>query len=197
MMRVYISGKRTDLPAREIEEKFDAAECELAAQGFETVNPSRWPLPEYSCDKLKFMVDVLAIIGCDAVYMLSDWERCEVSLLEKSIADKAGKQIIYQGLPPLFVALKRAIGRISGVSFSHMAGDDRARPYVYARMIFAHHLRQNGASVGVIAAELNRNHSTVTYYLRKFNDEMRFNQAFRRMVERVNDELLPERADNV
>jgi hypothetical protein len=175
-----------------MEEKFAAAEKDLAAQGYETVNPLRYrmcpvSLPGSSGAPADILA-ILALVGCHAVYLLPDWEYCEVATLEKNLAEATGKRIIRQKASE-FSALKNAILRATGVPFCLVAGHSRMRHYVYARMIFAHDCRRNGTAVERIAAELNRNHSTVTYYLQRFDDEVKYNQAFRQTVERVTREL--------
>jgi hypothetical protein len=186
-MRIYVSGKRTGAPPGETAEKFAAAEGELAGQGHETVNPLRCSIPA-GYETLSSAVNILALIGCEAIYLLPDWERCELATLEKEIAEATGKQVIYRKNRE-FEALKDVIRRVTGVPFCFVAGSSRRREYVYARMIFAHYAGQSGATVERIACELNRNHSTVTYYLQKFDDEVKVTQAFSRTVAKM-DEIL-------
>jgi hypothetical protein len=186
---VYISGERTGSPSDETAEKFAAAERELAAQGHETVNPLRCSIPSGSLyDALSSMVNILALIGCEAVCLLPDWEHCELATLEKEIAEATGKQVMYRKNRE-FETLKNTLQRVTGIPFCFVAGNSRRREYVYARMIFAHYAGQGGASVERIAGELNRNHSTVTYYLQKFDGEVKFNHAFSRIAAKV-DEML-------
>jgi hypothetical protein len=188
-MRVYISGERTGSPSSETEEKFAAAERELAAQGYETVNPLRCSIPVGSLhETLSSAVNILALIGCEVVCLLPDWECCELATLEKEIAEATGKRVIYQKKRE-FGTLKDTIWRVTGVPFCLVAGSSRRREYVYARMLFAHYAGQSSATVEKIACELNRNHSTVTYYLQNFDGEVKFNQAFSRMVVKMDEEL--------
>ncbi len=183
-MKVYISGQITGLPFDEVKAKFSKAEEDLIAQGYEVVNPTKNGIPFNAPWELHVAMDIVLLIGCHAIYLLPDWGRSKGATLEKNVAELTGKKIIYQEVPE-FTDIKQAITDVMGVSFFDIVGESRTRRHVFARMIFAHFCRKEGATMMRIAAEMKHNHSTVVYYLRKFNDDNRFNPEFRQLAEAV------------
>jgi hypothetical protein len=183
-MKIYISGKITGLPFDEVAEKFNEAERCLAAKGFEVLSPLKTGMPCGLPWESYIAIDIILLMGCDAVYFLPDWIHSKGATIENTIAELTGKQIIYQKVP-VFVHLKQAIYEVMGVLFHEIAGDNRERKNVYARMIYAHFCSEQGATITNIAAEMSRDHSTVIYYLRKFEDEIKFNSFFREIVNRI------------
>jgi hypothetical protein len=187
-MKVYISGKITGLPFDETKTKFDAAERELLARGYKVVNPTNNGIPINAPWELHVAMDIVLLIGCHAIYMLPDWAYSKGATLEKNIAELTGKTILYQEAPA-FEDIKRAISDVMGVSFFDIVGPSRERRHVFARMIFAHYCRATGATVVRVAEEMKHNHSTIVYYLRKFQDDHKFNREFRELAARVENTL--------
>jgi hypothetical protein len=189
-MKIYISGKITGLPYDEAKAKFDAAERELAAQGYEVVNPTNNGIPISAPWELHIAMDIIHLIGCHAIYMLPDWEISKGATLEKNIAELTGKTIIYQETPA-FASVKQAIADVMGVSFVDIVGPSRERKHVFARFIFAHYCMASGPKVKVkhVAEAMKHDHSTVIYYLRKFKDDNQFNPEFKELVARVESTL--------
>jgi hypothetical protein len=187
MKRIYISGKITGLPVSEVREKFDAAEQELAAQGYEVVNPLKTAIPYGAEWETHMTVDILLLTGCDAIYLLSDWLYSRGATLEKRIAEITGKEIIFQQNPqnPELDGLKQAIEDVTGISFFTIACKKRDRTNVYARMIYAHFAHKCGVTISDVAAEMRHNRSTVIYYLKKFDDESRYNPEFYSFAKQV------------
>jgi chromosomal replication initiation ATPase DnaA len=72
-----------------------------------------------------------------------------------------------------------------GISFYEIANDSRERNCVYARMAYAYFCKEQGATITDIAAEMRRHHSTVIYYLKKFEDDRKFNPKFREIAKRI------------
>jgi hypothetical protein len=192
--KVYISGGVTGSTERDAA-LFDEAEKALVNRGYEVVNPLRNGLPAALCN-VHTAMNILLLIGCRYVYMLSDWECSSLATLEKNIADVTGKCIIYQS-PPDFSDLKQAILSVTGVPFSDISGGSRRRERVDARMIFVHHCLIGGATVGQLAAMLNRDHSTITYYSDKYDDHMVYNSAFRDIAGKIENELLKTKNYNL
>jgi len=183
-MRIYISGKISGLPYEEVKAKFDKAESDLSARGNDVVSPIKTFIPYNSPRESHMLLDTILLLGCDAVYMLSDWIYSRGATLEKCMAESTGKQIIYEETP-VFVELKQAVSETIGIPFYEIAGSSRKRDIVYARMIYVDCCLKRGASVTSIAAEMKHNHSTVLYYLRKFNDDYTFNPKFRDIANRI------------
>ena len=159
-MKVYISGKITGLTFDAVKSKFTAAVHELQSQGHEAVNPLE-----------------------NGVTYHEPYE-----MLEKSIAEATGLAVLYQKNGD-FCAIKQAIKDVTGVSFFEISGRSRKQQYVYARMLFARYCRAVGTSYSDIARAMNRDHSTVKFYLRRFDEDYRFNREFRGIVARVESTL--------
>lgn len=81
-MRVYISGPITGVS--DYLEKFNAAEEELKAKGYEVINPAKLNsiMPETLTyeEFMKFDYEYLEI--CDAIYLLKGWNMSSGSKLE-------------------------------------------------------------------------------------------------------------------
>lgn len=106
--KVYISGQITGLPVAEYVERFSKAEAELMAKGYEVVNPLRYELKPGSRWHEQMKVDIRLLLDCDAIYMLSNWERSTGAGLELYIAEGLGLIINYEK-PPKHRDIKTAI----------------------------------------------------------------------------------------
>ena len=188
MIKVYISGQITGLPFDEVKAKFEKAESELKAQGYEVVSHLKTGIPFNYPWESHIVMDILLLISCNAIYLLSDWKYSKGATLEKNIAELTGKEIIYQEIT-VFAELKQAISEVMGISFYDIVGNSRKRNIVYARMIYTHLCKGKGESITDIALEMKHDHSTVIYYLRKFNDDYKFNPKFREIVNRIESTL--------
>lgn len=182
--KVYISGQITGLPVAEYVEKFSKAEAELKAKGYEVVNPLRYELKPGSRWNEQMKVDIRLLLDCDAIYMLSNWERSTGAGLELYIAEGLGLIINYEK-PPKHRDIKTAILTAMGVSFASISEDSRNRWHVYARMIYAHHCKKRGENTQRIAEETLHDQSTICYYLRRYDSEYKYNKEFRAAAEKV------------
>lgn len=187
-MKVYISGQISGLPIEEVRAKFEKAEADLTSKGYEVINPTKNGIPFNAPWELHVAMDIVLLIGCHAIYLLPDWGNSKGATLEKNIAELTGKVIIYQEAPA-FSEIKQAITNVMGVSFHEIVGKSRTRWIVFARMLFSHFCKQEGATIMRIADEIKHNHSTVSYYLRNFEYDNRYNPEFRRLVELVENDL--------
>lgn len=183
-MKIYISGRITGLLFEEVKSKFMAAEQELQAQGHEAVNPLENGVAHHEPYETHMKADIAMLLRCEAIYLLSNWEHSKGATLEKSIAEATGLAVMYQKNVD-FCEIKQAIKDITGISFFEISGQNRKQQCVYARMLFARYCRAAGTSYSDIARAMNRDHSTVKFYLRKFNDDYRFNREFRKLVTRI------------
>lgn len=84
-MRVYVAGPMTGLPEYNLP-AFAAAALDLAALGFNAVNPGhRGVIPGYTWQD--YMRDgIRLLLTCDAVAVLPDWETSSGATLEVHIA---------------------------------------------------------------------------------------------------------------
>lgn len=188
MEKIYISGRISGLPIEEVAAKFDETETKLKAQGYEVINPLKNGIPATASWEAHVAMDVLLLMGCDAIYLLPDWGFSKGATLEKNLAELTGKTIIYEEVPA-FQHIKQAIAEGMGVSFFDIIGESREQKHVFSRMIFAQLCREEGATVVRIAKEMKRNHATIIYYLRKYPDDYRCTPEFRAYANAVKAHL--------
>ena len=96
--KIYISGQITGLSQAEAEKLFDQAETQL--KGIEpqsiAINPMKI---EHNHDKswLNFMKqDIKALMDCDAIYLLKNWQSSKGAMVEYQLAQALGYQVIHQ-----------------------------------------------------------------------------------------------------
>jgi hypothetical protein len=53
-------------------------------------------LHDYALYEAHIAKDILMLIECDAIYMLSDWESSKGAMIEKFVAQFSDKKIIYE-----------------------------------------------------------------------------------------------------
>jgi hypothetical protein len=85
--KIYISGKITGLPYEKAFEKFERAENQLKAIGFEVVNPMKLDHKNALTWSDYMRTDIKALMECDNIFLLSNWRESKGAILEKQIAD--------------------------------------------------------------------------------------------------------------
>lgn len=97
-MKIYISGKISDLPIKQVKEKFKWHSGFLSMKGHEPVNPLEVSPFDETKNWNDYMVsDIAALLECDAIYMLKDWGQSKGARIEYSIARELGLQILFEG----------------------------------------------------------------------------------------------------
>lgn len=192
--KVYISGRITGLPKAEYEALFNAAEATLRAKGYEVITPIRINPEAAEIDPARhteaeiweahLKADIRELLKCNAIYMLSNWELSEGATLEHSIAQGVNIHVHYE-VEPQHRDIKDAIQAAMGVPFRVIATDSRNRWHVYARMIYAHHCKKDGDNTQQIAIEIKHDESSISYYLRHYDTEYKYNREFRKAAEKV------------
>lgn len=188
--KIYLSGKITGLSFTEAYEAFGEAKEKLKKEGWQPVSPIEIGIdaPAGASDdevyKAHLKADIVELTKCEAIYMMASWQSSEGATLEHDIAKSIGLQIIYE-VPPKNPEIKKAIFTVMGVHFHYIAQDSRNRWHVYARMIYAHHAKKQGDNTQQIAAETNHDQSSISYYLRHYDGEYKFNVEFRKVAEKV------------
>ena len=83
-----------------------------------------------------------------------------------------------------------AVYKVTGIiATSEEATGSRRRDCVFARMLFAWQCNRLGVSKTRIAELLHTSTQSVARYLRKFDDECKYNAAFRALADEVEEEM--------
>lgn len=188
MGKVYISGQISGLPIEEVKEKFSSVEAQLIAQGYEVVNPLKNGLPWNAPLELHIAMDIVLLMGCDTIYLLTGWDNSRGATLEKNFAELTKKKIIYEAAPA-YSEIKQAITEVMGVSFADITGSCKELQLVYARKIFTQLTREAGLTVQAIGKLIQRSHATVIYYLRTYENDYNYTPEFRSIANKVKDYL--------
>ena len=83
-----------------------------------------------------------------------------------------------------------AVRKVTGIiAISEEATGSKRRDYVFARMLFAWQCNRSGLSKTRIAESLHTSTQSVARYLRKFDDECRYNATFKVLSDEVEKEM--------
>ena len=96
-MKIYISGKITGL--KNYKKLFRKAEKRLIKKGFNVVNPVTLgeALPENS-DWSKYMkMDLHAMLECNGIYLLDNWEDSKGAIIEEKVSRACGLVVFHEG----------------------------------------------------------------------------------------------------
>ena len=95
-MKIYIAGKITGETESDIQNKFFAAKTNLIRQGHKTMSPAVLTANQ-DFEHEDYMHICYAMIDvCDAVYMLSDWQKSKGTRMELQYAADHQKEIMYE-----------------------------------------------------------------------------------------------------
>jgi Domain of unknown function (DUF4406) len=93
-MKVYISGPIKDTP--DYERNFARAKRYLQEfQAHVVVNPCELGSAGYTYEQF-MRVDLMALLDCDAIYMLKGWEKSSGARCEHLVAAMCGLEIRYE-----------------------------------------------------------------------------------------------------
>lgn len=95
-MKMYISGKITDLPTEQVAAKFEQAEQQIKSYGHEPVNPLNNGVDATEHWNKHIVADIALLLECDAIYLLRDWGDSKGARIEANIAGECGLEIIHQ-----------------------------------------------------------------------------------------------------
>ena len=189
-MTVYISGKISGLDYKEVEAKFRGAEDLLDYLGFTVVNPLDNGLTVYHSWNEHMVQDIEMLLPCQAIYMLDNWIDSVGAGIEYDIAVRMRKDIWFESnvvnLHEMISKIQDAIHEATGLKFSEYTSKSRNGMLFYCRMIFAHHCRKLNMTLKAIATLVKRDHSSMAYVLKKYEDEVKYNPEFRAIAEKVN-----------
>ena len=83
-----------------------------------------------------------------------------------------------------------AVYKVTGIiATNEETTNSRRRDYVFARMLFAWQCNKLGVSKTRIAESLHTSTQSVARYLRKFDDECRYNATFKILADEVEEEM--------
>lgn len=190
-MKIYISGKITGLPFREVKDKFQAVQKFLEDLGFEIINPMNNGLTKNDTWEQHMIKDIAELFACEAIYMLDNWTESLGASIEYDIAKRMGKKIFFESNVVTnfnyVTRIKDAIHEVTGMKFNEYITKRRKRNGFYARMLFVHKCSENGMKITTISKLIQRDRTTVLYVLNKYDDEVKYNPEFRRLVEKFNE----------
>ncbi len=194
-MKVYIAGKITGLPIGEARRRFDEAEELLSRIGCDAVNPMKKDLPDDASWNEHMKQDFALLLDCDAIYLMDNWEDSRGARIERFTASETGMDVLLEreirSCDVGVLRIRHAIREVTGLRFEDYTTPSRKRGLFYARMIFGHHCMEIGMSKSEIARRLNRKHSSVVYFLRRYEDDVICTPAFRRIALEV-EQILGE-----
>lgn len=195
-MRIYISGKISGLPYKEVEQRFEDAEALLTELGFEVINPLKNGLAAHEEWIKHLCKDIELLHSCDAIYMMDNWVTSTGADIEHYIAVRTKKDILYESNvivrtkdDEAILRIQNAIHEVTGLRFNQYITKSRKRDGVFARMIFVYHCRKRKMKLTQIAKYVRRDHSSMLHLLRKYDDDFKYNPQFRDMATRVNNIL--------
>lgn len=96
-MKIYISGKISGIE-KEAPALFESAELTIKQFGHEPVNPMKLNHNHDRSWHSYMKEDLKAMMDCDAVYFLSNWQDSKGAIIEHGLAAQLGLKLIYQNL---------------------------------------------------------------------------------------------------
>ena len=190
-MKIYISGKITGLPLPEVRQRFADAAALLDAIGFEAVNPLNNGLEAGAGWKEHMTADIRMLLDCDAIYMMDNWIGSKGASIEYDAATRLEKDIWFESKVcrenKEVMRIQNAIHEVTGMQFHEYITKSRKRDGFFARMLFVYHCRRAKMKLTQIAKYVHRDHSSMLHFLRKYDDDFKYNPQFREMATKVNE----------
>lgn len=94
-MKIYISGKISGEDPEQVRQKFDDAKCKIMSSAT-PVSPLDKDIPWDAPWEQHMKADIKAMLDCDKVYALRDWDNSRGAQLEVFIAQKLNIPVIFQ-----------------------------------------------------------------------------------------------------
>ena len=194
-MKIYISNKITGLAFTDAKAKFQEMQDFLEDLDFEVVNPAKNGLTESHTWEQHIVRDVELLLPCEAIYMLNDWQDSVSACIEYDIAMRTGKYVWFESHivknQSVVLRIQNAIHEVTGMKFNEYITKSRKRDGFFARMLFVYHCRRNRMKLTNIAQYVRRDHTSMLYLLKKYEDDYNFNPYFRELAQRVDKILTP------
>lgn len=99
MKRVYISGRITGMDEKEAFQKFEEAQQYLESIGLAVVNPMKLPHKHDKTWEAYMKECIKAMMDCESIYMLDNWEQSRGARMEREIAQSLGMWVKYYFKP--------------------------------------------------------------------------------------------------
>jgi hypothetical protein len=93
--RIYIAGPMTGIAEHNFP-AFFAAEAHLCTQGWEVENPARHGVVEGAQWEDYMRYDIVRMMRCSTIYLLTGWTRSRGARLEYKIATGLGMRLVYE-----------------------------------------------------------------------------------------------------
>lgn len=94
--KIYLSGKITGLPYEEALKKFNLAENIAKTISLEVVNPMTIEHNHDLSWESYMKQDLKAMLDCDSIYMLSNWEDSKGATIERDLAIKLNLSVYHE-----------------------------------------------------------------------------------------------------
>ena len=192
-MKIYISGKVSGLDYADVRRTFQEAQDMLENLNFEVVNPLKNGLNHTHTWEEHIARDIELLLPCDAIYMLANWTDSVGSGIEHSIAVRMNKAIVFErtftDVHQYMSRLQSAIHEATGLMFCDYTNQSRNKTAFYSRMIFAYNCIKEHVDIKYLAGFINRDRTTIIYYVNKYDTELRYNREFADFVDKVNNNL--------
>ncbi|MDO4728392.1 MAG: DUF4406 domain-containing protein [Bacteroidota bacterium] len=194
-MKIYISGKISGLDIEQAQKNFDNAEQLISAIGLTPVNPLKNGLTLPHSWEQHLLKDIENLMDCDGILMLENWLDSKGARIENNIANEMGKVVLYESFYTRdqkganIIKIQKAISEVINLKPQQYISEIRRREYFYARMIFIWHCKQAKMTVTEIAKSIRREHTTVLYCLKKYEEEKKYNKNFREIALKIEEIL--------
>lgn len=96
--KIYIAGPITGYDRNERKHTFASVAEELRLKGWDLQNPWDAPKPTNPSWSDCMRADIKMLVDCEAIYLLSGWEKSAGALLEFDIARRIGMEIHFQSI---------------------------------------------------------------------------------------------------
>lgn len=190
-MKTYISGRITGLNYEKVKRNFRNGMNEVIAMGYEAVSPLFNGLPDSATWAEHMVKDIEILLGCEAIYMLNNWEQSKGARVEKNIAEEMGFKVMYQSKEYIPIErleeIKDAIQEVTGLSIAEYAVSSRELKYLHPRVIFSEMVRRNAKNApnSFIGDHLKRDSATIIHYKGLYEDRYAYNKEFRELAQGV------------
>lgn len=90
---------------------------------------------------------------------------------------------------PIFKEVEKILFDKIGYDIDMLKVKSNSQGYVYPRMIFAYLCREKGLTLERIGKKINRNHATISFYLKNFDSYYKSDKIFKILVDTINAQL--------